>query len=141
MRSTLYIRFLFLLFLLYPTLDLAAQATKKFGASLSLEMNNGRQVQGGVLYEGDIVKGIIRFNKEQWDGKSLFYCYVFHYTEGQDIMLAYPAAADDPGAAARLDDTDELVAHAPALLARLHRLVGPEIAAADAGTRDADQRA
>src|SRR6185437_14015882 len=40
----------------------------------------------------------------------------------------------------RLDDADELVAHAPPLLARLHRLVGPEIAAADAGPGDGEKR-
>jgi hypothetical protein len=33
----------------------------------------------------------------------------------------------------RLDDADELVAHAVAGLAGLHLLVGPEVAAADAG--------
>lgn len=97
MRSTLPIRFLFLLFLLYPSLHLAAQATKKFGASLGLELSNGKQVQGGVLYEGDVVRGVIRFDQEKWDGKSRFYTYVFHYTEGQDIMLAYPSVAESSG--------------------------------------------
>ena len=38
-----------------------------------------------------------------------------------------------------LDDADELVAHAAAGLARLHRLVGPEVAAADAGAGDAHE--
>lgn len=82
--------------LLLPALYPAAQTVqKKFGASLSLEQTNGRKVQGGVLYEGDIVKGVISFDKKQWDGKSPFYCYVFHYTEGQDIMLAYPSAEEN----------------------------------------------
>ena len=36
-----------------------------------------------------------------------------------------------------LDDADELVAHARARVARLHRLVRPEVAAADAGAGDA----
>jgi hypothetical protein len=39
-----------------------------------------------------------------------------------------------------LDDADELVAHAAACLGRLHRLVGPEVAAADPGAPDANQR-
>jgi hypothetical protein len=39
-----------------------------------------------------------------------------------------------------LDDADELVAHAAASLARLHRLVRPQIAAADCGVGDADER-
>ena len=39
-----------------------------------------------------------------------------------------------------LDDADELVPHPPAGLARLHRLVRPEIAAADRGAGDADER-
>ena len=39
-----------------------------------------------------------------------------------------------------LDDADELVAHPLAGLARLHRLVRPEVAAADAGAGDADER-
>ena len=37
-----------------------------------------------------------------------------------------------------LDDADELVAHAAALLAGGHRPVGPQVAAADAGGGDAD---
>src|SRR5206468_7197488 len=41
-------------------------------------------------------------------------------------------------AAGVLDDADELVSHAASGLAGLHRLVGPEIAAADRGARDAD---
>ena len=36
------------------------------------------------------------------------------------------------------DDADELVAHAAALLFEGHRLVGPQVAAADAGGGDAD---
>ena len=39
-----------------------------------------------------------------------------------------------------LDDADELVAHAASGLARLHRVVGPEIAAADGGAGDAHER-
>ena len=39
-----------------------------------------------------------------------------------------------------LDDTDELVAHPLPGLARLQLVVRPEIAAADAGARDADER-
>ena len=35
-------------------------------------------------------------------------------------------------------DADELVPHAPAGLARLHRLVRPEVAAADPGAGDGD---
>ena len=37
-----------------------------------------------------------------------------------------------------LDDADELVPHAPAVLVRLHRLVRPQIAAADRRARDAN---
>ena len=40
----------------------------------------------------------------------------------------------------RLDDADGLVAHAAASLGRLHLLVRPEIAAADAGAGDAHER-
>jgi hypothetical protein len=39
-----------------------------------------------------------------------------------------------------LDDPDRLVAHALAGLARCHRVVRPQIAAADAGADDADDR-
>src|SRR5207253_2837405 len=39
-----------------------------------------------------------------------------------------------------LDDADELVAHPAPLRVGLHRLVGPEIAAADAGPRDGEER-
>ena len=39
-----------------------------------------------------------------------------------------------------LDDADRLVAHALPGLGALHRGVGPEVAAADAGAGDADQR-
>jgi hypothetical protein len=39
-----------------------------------------------------------------------------------------------------LNHADRLVAHAPGGLARLHQLVRPEIAAADAGTADSDER-
>jgi hypothetical protein len=39
-----------------------------------------------------------------------------------------------------LDDADELVAHAAAGVGRLHRLVGLEVAAADPGAGDANQR-
>src|SRR2546422_533390 len=38
------------------------------------------------------------------------------------------------------DDADRLVAHAAGGLARLHQLVRPEIAAADAGAADGDER-
>ncbi len=96
MRISFNYSFLLLIIFLFTAVYTAAQpAPKKFGASLSLELENGRQIQGGILYEGDIVNGIIRFDKEQWDGKSLFYSYVFHYTEGQDIMLAFPSAGED----------------------------------------------
>jgi len=99
MQQPITTKFIFLAAcLLLPALYPAAQMVqKKFGASLSLEQTNGRQIQGGVLYEGDIVKGVISFDKKQWDGKSQFYCYVFHYTEGEDIMLAYPSAAASNG--------------------------------------------
>jgi len=39
-----------------------------------------------------------------------------------------------------LDDTDELVAHAAAAVALLHCLVGPEVAAADGGAGDMNER-
>jgi hypothetical protein len=39
----------------------------------------------------------------------------------------------------RFDDADELVAHSLTGLARLELVVGPEVAAADAGARDADE--
>jgi hypothetical protein len=38
------------------------------------------------------------------------------------------------------DEADELVPHAAPGLGVLHRLVGPEVAAADAGARDGDER-
>jgi len=80
---------------LLPAASGAQTQAKKYGASLSLELNNGQQAPGGVLYEGDIVKGIIRFDRENWDGKSQFYTYVFHYTEGPNITLAYPSVTVD----------------------------------------------
>lgn len=86
-------RFFFpaILFVILPAFRPSAQsADKKFGASLGLELSDGRKVQGGILYDGDIIKGFISIDKNKWDGKSRFYCYVFHYTEGHDIMLAYP---------------------------------------------------
>lgn len=84
--------------LLLPLVCILAQTPAKiFPASLSLVHDNGQQVRGGILYEGDIVKGVISFDSKQWDGRSRFYCYVFFYSEGQDIALAYPLG-DDPGA-------------------------------------------
>jgi hypothetical protein len=38
-----------------------------------------------------------------------------------------------------LDHADRLVAHRASIVGRLHALVGPEVAAADAGAGDADQ--
>ena len=40
----------------------------------------------------------------------------------------------------RLDDADGLVAHAPSIFGRLQFVVGPKIAAADTGSRDAHKR-
>ena len=40
----------------------------------------------------------------------------------------------------RFDDADELVPHPAAHIRRLHRLVGPEVAAADPGAGDAHER-
>src|SRR5439155_262580 len=65
-----------------------------------------------------------------------------------DNLLGAEAARGDDGAdlqgadarADRLDVADRLVAHAAGGLARLHQLVRPEIAAADAGTADGDER-
>ncbi len=85
-----FVCFIFFISLLPLTYSAAQSAAKKYGASLELEFSNGRKVQGGVLYDGDIIKGLISIDKNKWDGKSRFYCYVFHYTEGHDIMLAYP---------------------------------------------------
>ncbi len=85
------------MFLLQHSLYVTAQSQKNFGTSLSLELENGRQVRGGVLYEGDIANGIIRFDQEKWDGKSQFYTYVFHYTEGQNITLLYPSTMENTG--------------------------------------------
>src|SRR5882724_6669426 len=56
-----------------------------------------------------------------------------HYDQVADLQGAY-------GGADGLDDTDRLVAHHAAGLAVLHCLVGPEVAAADAGARDAHDR-
>jgi hypothetical protein len=39
----------------------------------------------------------------------------------------------------RLDDPNELVAHPPTRIIALHRLIGPEIATTDRGTRDANE--
>jgi len=74
----------------------AQQQTKKYGASLSLETATGKQIQGGVLYDGEVVKGKILFDPAKWDGASRFYPYVFHYTEGQEISLFYPLGNDSP---------------------------------------------
>lgn len=74
----------------------AQQDTKKYGASLSLETAAGKQIRGGVLYDGEIVKGKILFDPAKWDGASRFYPYVFHYTEGQEISLFYPLGNDSP---------------------------------------------
>src|SRR6266568_409353 len=56
--------------------------------------------------------------------------------EGHDHNVADLQRADI--GAGRLDDSDGLVPHRTADLARLHRLVRPEVAAADAGLGDGD---
>jgi hypothetical protein len=75
-------------------------------------------------------------------------------------LAVQPLAAEDAGAvrpqergddevagldrphlgADRFDDADELVTHPAAKIRRLHRLVGPEVAAADRGAGDANKR-
>lgn len=82
--------------LLWPALSFYAQnKAPVFPASIILQQTNGQLVRGGILYEGDIVKCVISVDPKQWDGKSRFYCYVFHYTEGQEMSLFYPQ--DDAG--------------------------------------------
>ncbi|GEM_PF-5151796 len=77
--------------LLWPALSFYAQnKTPAYPASIILQQTNGQLVRGGILYEGDIVKCVISFDRKQWDGKSHFYSYVFHYTEGEEMELFYP---------------------------------------------------
>jgi hypothetical protein len=69
-----------------------------FPVSLTLEMANGKAnsvAQGGILYDGDLIKGILSVNEKKWDGKTKFYCYVFHYNDNDPevVNLIYPAGA------------------------------------------------
>jgi hypothetical protein len=70
---------------------------EKFCASLSLESLNapGKEIKGGVLYQGDQVKCLLNFNEASWDGSTQFYCYVIYYSESEaDVNLFYPFGDD-----------------------------------------------
>jgi len=92
-------------FLLCASLILRAQEKNAFAASLNLIDADEKIIQGGVLYEGQTIKGVISFDEKKWDGKTKFYCYVFQYTEGENILnLFYPLGDIDNQFPIRLPD-------------------------------------
>ncbi|MEO7924835.1 MAG: caspase family protein [Chitinophagaceae bacterium] len=68
-----------------------------FNASLSLELRGGAKAQpGGILYDGDLVTGFMHFDESAWDGKTKFYCYVFHYSDMEaEPLLVYPLGDEE----------------------------------------------
>lgn len=95
-RSFMPALFLLVMFLFVAPAMRAQTVTGDPAFSLSLERSGtyGNPIaQGGILYEGDLVKGVLRFDEKKWDGKNK-YCYVFHYTDMEPgVTLLFPVNA------------------------------------------------
>jgi hypothetical protein len=93
------IRWIFGLAVLLCTTPLAAQRYIDNGSiSFAIERTDSltEVIQGGILYENDIVNGVIRFDENKWDKKTNYNCYVFHYSDMEaDLSLVYPLENDD----------------------------------------------
>jgi hypothetical protein len=65
------------------------------GLSLVLQKENQEIIQGGVVYGGERVQGMIRFDSIKWSNQPMYYAYVFIANSEGELQLLYPNTWDE----------------------------------------------